>query len=83
MPGDILNTVGTLYHVMILLRLFRLIRLLDELESWKIMTTTMSNLIMPLFNVILVLYSLISLYAILGERIFGGLFDKSLRSRDV
>jgi len=62
--------------IIILLRLFRLVLFLNEIEMWQNFTKTIGNLLGPFQTLLLALYSLYFLFAIIGVRWLGGLINK-------
>lgn len=60
------------FEFIILVRLIKVLQLLDEIKTWKIILKTLRHLIVPFMNLFLVQMGIIYTYAIIGERIYGG-----------
>lgn len=56
----------------ILVRLVKLLQLLDELHTWKIILKTLRHLVVPFTTLMMVQLGIVYTYAIIGERIYGG-----------
>ena len=56
----------------ILVRLAKILQLLDEIKTWKIILKTLRHLVVPFMNLFLVQIGIVYFYAIVGERIYGG-----------
>lgn len=56
----------------ILVRLIKILQLLDELQTWKIILKTLRHLFVPFASLFMVQMGIIYTYAIIGERIYGG-----------
>ena len=69
------KTVDFLYKCMnciVVLRLFRLISMLKEVESYKVVFKTANGLLGPFYTLIMVLFCVFFIFAQLGVHIFGG-----------
>jgi hypothetical protein len=56
----------------ILVRLAKILQLLDEIKTWKIILKTLRHLIIPFLTLFMVQLGIIYTYAIIGQRIYGG-----------
>lgn len=66
------NYVITTLEFIILVRLVKLLQLLDELKTWKIILKALRHLVVPFATLFMVQMGIIYTYAIIGERIYGG-----------
>lgn len=64
-------TVSTLEFI-ILVRLIKILQLLDEIKTWKIILKTLRHLVVPFMGLFVVQLGIIYTYAIIGERLYGG-----------
>lgn len=56
----------------ILVRLAKILQLLDEIKTWKIILKTLRHLVIPFLTLFMVQLGIIYTYAIVGQRIYGG-----------
>jgi hypothetical protein len=61
-----------IFESIILVRLLKILQLLDELKTWKIILKTLRHLIEPFLSLFMVQLGIVYTYAIIGERIYGG-----------
>ena len=69
------------FELVILLRVFKLLQLLEELEQWRIIIKTLRHLLVPFLNLFLVQMGIVYTYAIIGERIYGGKISYNIISK--
>ena len=55
------------------MRILRVLKLLKELEQWKLIIHTASALFGPFYNLVMVMFTLFFLFATVADRLFGGL----------
>lgn len=60
------------FEFIILVRLVKILQLLDELRTWKIILKTLRHLVVPFLSLFMVQLGIIYTYSIIGERIYGG-----------
>ena len=62
-----------LIEIITIMRCFRMIRLLYEIHHWKTIILTIKSFFKPFSSLLLVTFILFLFFAIIGDRIFGGL----------
>ena len=60
------------FEFIILVRLIKILQLLDEIKTWKIILKSLRHLVIPFMSLFMVQLGVIYTYAIIGERIYGG-----------
>lgn len=77
-----LNSLVKLYELIIFIRMLKLLTLLYEIKTMRIIIETMRNLILPLFYLTGVLTTIYYVFALMGMFMFGGKIRKGLREVD-
>lgn len=60
-------------EIISIVRGFRLLKLFNEIKQWKIIMRTISSLMKPFSSLLLVAFILFLFFALIGDRLFGGL----------
>ena len=61
-----------IFELIILVRITKLLQLLEEIEQWRIIVLTLKRLVTPFLTLFIVQLGIVYIYAIFGERIYGG-----------
>lgn len=72
------NSYEKIFTFIIFIRALKMLTLMYEIKSLRIIVETMKNLVQPISNLSLVLLVVYWIFAILGMRLFGGKIRKDL-----
>ena len=67
-----LNDIVRNFEIVIFIRLLRILSLLYELKTFRIIISTISNLLGPFYALLIVQFTIFYLFAVLGIAVFGG-----------
>ena len=73
------NNIVKLLEIVIFIRLWKILSLLYEIKSMRVVMETMRNLVTPLVNLGGVLFTIYYLFALIGMAIFGGKVQKNMK----
>jgi hypothetical protein len=70
--GSKYNNIVKLLELVIFIRLWKILTLLYEIKSMRIVIETIRNLVAPLTNLMGVLFTIYYFFALIGMAMFGG-----------
>jgi hypothetical protein len=70
-----------LLELIILFRALRILKMLKEVDQWRIILQTIDALLSPFYTLVLVEFLIFYLFAIVGDRLFGG--KVSINSKEI